>query len=341
MNFQRYLSAKRTVDERALNPRVEDRLAAELDGRDARDDPLRVLEVGAGIGASVVRLLGRSWLPNRVTYTALDVKRENVACARERLPTRASALGYAVGRASDERARASAAADANDQHASADGRFVCSRGRRRVEVEFRTADAFDYLAATDEAVDLLVAHAFVDLVDPDRALSVFRDALAPDGLAYCPITFDRGTIFQPVADPEFEARLTEAFHRHLDRTGDSRAGRRLLSAAVGGREQSGGRDGDGGSGSDGDTDAGDGGASGSGGLLAAGGSDWVVHPRDGDYPADEGYFLQCIVEMVESAVRAESAIDDDRLSAWVARRRDQIDRGELVYVAHQLDVLAR
>ncbi|WP_170977225.1 class I SAM-dependent methyltransferase [Halorussus salinisoli] len=297
MNFQRYLSAKRTVDDRALNRRVEDRLADELRERDR----LRVLEVGAGVGTTVTRLLARPWLPDRVTYTALDIEERNVASARIRLPVRTAALGYAVRRAGD--------------------RFVCSRGQRRVEVAFRTADAFEFLAATDEAVDLLVAHAFVDLVDPADALAAFRDTLAPDGLAYCPITFDSETIFEPVADAEFEERLLDSFHSHLDRSGDSRAGRHLLSLA---------RDG-----------GGDDGVGGDDGILAAGGSDWLVRSRDGGYPADEAYFLHCITEMVEGAVRSESAIDDGRISEWASRRHDQIDVGELVYVAHQLDLLIR
>lgn len=66
MNFQRYLSAKRTVDEQALKRRVEGRLANELrdrgrggGGRHVHRHRLRVLEVGAGIGATVERLLAR------------------------------------------------------------------------------------------------------------------------------------------------------------------------------------------------------------------------------------------------------------------------------------------
>ncbi|NEU57821.1 bifunctional 2-polyprenyl-6-hydroxyphenol methylase/3-demethylubiquinol 3-O-methyltransferase UbiG [Halorussus sp. MSC15.2] len=290
MNFQRYLSAKRTADGRALNRRVEERLGDAV----CMQDRLRVLEVGAGIGSTVLRLLDRQWLPDRVTYTALDVDERTVVTARERLPPRAAALGYAVRRAGD--------------------RFVLSREGRRVEVEFRTADAFEFLAETDAVWDLVVAQAFADLVDPADALAAFRTALAPEGLVYCPITFDGETIFEPVTDAEFEGRLLDAFHRHLDRSGDSRAGRHLLSLAAAGDE---------------------------GGVLAAGGSDWVVRPRGETYPADETYFLDCIVEMVESAVRAESVLDDRRLSAWVARRHRQVEDAELVYVAHQLDLLIR
>lgn len=298
MNFQRYLSAKRTVDDRALNRRVETRLADEVRDR----DHLRVLEVGAGIGATLTRFLARPWFPDRVTYTALDLETENLASARERLPAWAAPRGFAVRQTND--------------------RLVCSREDQRVEVEFRTADAFEYLAETDREWDLVVAHAFVDLVDPADALAAFRDALAPDGLVYCPITFDGETVFEPTADDgtdlevdrEFEDRLTGCFHRHIDASGDSRAGRHLLSLAPK-----------------------------NGAVLAAGGSDWVVRPR-GDstgYPADEAYFLDCIVEMVSGAVAEESEIDSDRLADWTARRRDQIADAELVYCAHQLDLLVR
>ena len=301
MNFQRYLSAKRSVDDRALDCRVETRLAEEIRGR---EDALRVLEVGAGIGSAVTRLLARPWLPDRVEYTALDIDPENVAFARERLPAWAAPRGFAVRRAGENEG----------------DRFVLARGQRRVELRFRTADAFEFLDATDRAFDLVVAHAFVDLADPADALAAFRGALAPDGLAYCPITYDGETSFESAGDPEtdsatdpeFEDRLLDAFHRHLDASGDSRAGRHLLAEA-----------------------------SETGEVLAAAGSDWVVHPHEGGYPADEAYFLDCIVAMVAGAVRKAGGIEDDRVSEWAARRREQIGDAELVYCAHQLDLLVR
>ncbi|WP_276300146.1 class I SAM-dependent methyltransferase [Halorussus lipolyticus] len=305
MNFQRYLSAKRTVDDRALNQRVEARLADELRERARRPDcdDLRVLEVGAGIGATLTRFLSRPWLPDRVRYTVLDLREENVSAARERLPAWAAPRGYAVRRA-------------GDRHAG--NRFLVGRGRRRVEVEFRTGDAFDFLAETGREFDLVVAHAFVDLVDPADALAAFRGVLAPGGVIYCPITFDGGTIFESGGggadsgpDSAFEERVVSAFHDHIDAGGDSRAGRHLLSLAP---EE--------------------------GAVLAVGGSDWVVRPREDGYPADEAYFLDCIVEMVGGAVEDEG-LDSDRLDRWTDRRRDQIESAELVYCTHQLDLLVR
>ncbi|MGQ9491918.1 MAG: hypothetical protein ACUVR4_14420 [Anaerolineae bacterium] len=94
-SFQRYLAAKVTVDDRALNRHVWERLAEALPAPDTLGRPLRVLEVGAGIGTMVERFL--TWLPPRaLAYTALDALPENIAEARRRLPAWAAARGFAV-----------------------------------------------------------------------------------------------------------------------------------------------------------------------------------------------------------------------------------------------------
>jgi len=82
-SFQRYLRAKRTVDDRALDRRLVDELREALT---ERDGPLRVLEIGAGIGTMLTRFLDWGVLPEGDTeYVALDVQAENVATLREYL----------------------------------------------------------------------------------------------------------------------------------------------------------------------------------------------------------------------------------------------------------------
>ena len=72
-DFQRYLAAKRSVDDRALDRRLLDRLAdGAVRAADDGDGPLRVLEVGAGVGTMVERLVERELLPAAdVRYTAV------------------------------------------------------------------------------------------------------------------------------------------------------------------------------------------------------------------------------------------------------------------------------
>jgi hypothetical protein len=44
---------------------------------------------------------------------------------------------------------------------------------------------------------------------------------------------------------------------------------------------------------------------------------------------------------MRGALQGHRELDPARFAAWIAERHAQIDRGELVYIAHQLDVLAR
>jgi hypothetical protein len=76
-------------------------------------------------------------------------------------------------------------------------------------------------------------------------------------------------------------------------------------------------------------------------ILAAGASDWVVHAQSGKYPADEAYFLNFILHFFESSLSGHPELDEKVLQDWLVERRKQIERGELVYIAHQMDFLAR
>ncbi len=265
--FQAYLRAKRVVDDRALDRRVLGRLRRELP-----TGPLRVVEVGAGVGTGIVRLLDWGVLPAEVSYTAIDRRPENAAVARDHLVERG---------------------------------FVDEGSRLRrdgVVVSLVVDDAFD---ALDGEYDLLVAQAFLDLVDLDRALPILFDALSPGGLAYFPITFDGGTIFEPAHS--LDERVIGAYHHDMDRKGSSKTGRRLLSKAP----EAGGE------------------------ILVVGSSDWVVYPP---YSTDERTFLSHILDTIEGALAGELGTD---LDEWLATRREQVERGELTYIAHQLDVLCR
>jgi SAM-dependent methyltransferase len=291
-SFQEYLTAKRTVDDRALDHRVLDRLADEVAKIDTRGDerPLRVLDVGAGIGTTLERLLERDVLPAAVEYTLVDTRAENIETARERLAQWAAAAGYET------------TATDSGLHIDGDG--------RRVAVGFAVADAFEYVERG--TWDLLVGQAFLDLFDARRAFDALRGALDPGGCWYFPLTFDGGTVLQPTVDPALDDRIERAYHDHIDDGGDSRAGRHLLARA-------------------GETSE----------VLAAAGSDWVVRPRAEGYPADEAAFLRYIVDTIAGALEGTGEIEERALAGWAAARHRQIAREELVYVAHQLDVLGR
>ncbi|HVW30675.1 MAG TPA: hypothetical protein VHC69_35205 [Polyangiaceae bacterium] len=48
-----------------------------------------------------------------------------------------------------------------------------------------------------------------------------------------------------------------------------------------------------------------------------------------------------IIDTVGAALRQHAEIDAKALAAWVEERRRQLETGELVFVAHQLDFVGR
>lgn len=309
-SFQRYLRAKRTVDDRALDRRVIETLRTELAARaESTDGPLRVLETGAGIGTMVARAIEWDLLPTgRVEYTALDLNEDNVAAMREHFE------GWASDRPVTVSGTETVALDCPD---------------RQVAVEPVTAEGVAYADAASTEFDLLIGAALLDILDLD-GLDTLLGALAPGGLYYFPITFDGATRFRP-SHPA-DGVVEERYHAHMDAKpgGSSRAGGDVLDhlRATPGVAVSG-----------------------------VGGSDWVVRPIAGEYPADEAYFLRHVLDTVESAVgemlaAAEGAedaedaedaeaVDTATLERWLADRRERLEAGELLYLTHQLDLLGR
>lgn len=282
----RFYAAKRTVDDRALNKDVYRRLQEEVPRR-----RLRILEVGAGLGTMVARLV--EWgLLRDAEYALLDVDAELLAASREWLSAWAAGAGH---RFADDRLTG----DGLDVHI------------RFVEAELAT-----YLAdAAGPRADLLIANAVLDLVEVPVLLPRLLSLVAPGGLYWFTINFDGGTVFEP-EHPRDDAWMA-LYHRTMDErvrygrpAGHSRTGRRLFAWL---RQA---------------------GAS----VLAAGSSDWVVHPP---YVADEAWFLRHILHFVHLGLQTRPEVDPAELGDWLALRQAQIDRGELVYLAHQLDFVGR
>ncbi len=278
----RYLQAKKTVDDRALHAGIYARLHQLLHDHPR---PVQVLELGAGSGAMIDRLLERGTLTHAV-YTAVD---------RDRALSQA-----ALAQAGYWRALAPL-----------------------VTVKWEVADVYDFvaLAQGQHQWDLLLAHAFLDLVDVPTLLPQALRLVRPGGLCYFTINFDGGTILEPPVDVALDAEIIRAYHEDMDRrqvdgrpAGDSQTGRHLFAALRAARVE----------------------------ILAAGSSDWTVYADgQGRYPADEAVFLRLIVETIAGAVAGQGGVEPGRLAAWTDARLAQIQAGELIYIAHQLDFLGR
>lgn len=300
-SFPAYLASKKSVDDRALNRHVWQSLTEALPSA-APEATLRVLDVGAGTGTMLERML--EWrLLTDATYTALDAEHDNINAARLSLPRWAQEHDFHVSEGSEERLR-------------------FERDGQRVLVELEAVDIFDFIEREQNLRrwDLLVAHAFLDLMNLETALPALFSLLRPGGLFYFTINFDGATIFEPEIDAQFDALVETLYHRTADErltagqpSGDSRAGRHLFNhLRAAGAE-----------------------------ILDAGSSDWVVFAGRDGYPNNEAYFLHFIINTIYTALREHPQLDTERFTRWIDERHRQVEQKTLTYIAHQLDFLGR
>jgi hypothetical protein len=202
--YARYLAAKTTVDDRALNRQV----LAELCRLMPEGAP-RVLEVGAGLGTMVARLIDWGIL-SAGEYVLLDADRQLLDCSRRWLRDWAAARGLR-------------------SDLLADGLQVGGLRVRLVHAELGS-----YLeAANGELADVLIANAVLDLVDVPAVLPGLLRLLVPGGAYWFTINYDGESIFAP--GHRHDDQVMRAYHRDMDErirfgrpAGESRTGRHLF-----------------------------------------------------------------------------------------------------------------
>ncbi len=295
----RYLLAKISVDDRALNRYVFGALKSAWASMPETATP-RVLELGAGIGTMVARLV--DWgLLRRAEYHLLDLQPVSREVGLPWLTSWAQARGLQM--------------EAEGESARLHGPGV------DLVLRWTVQDVFAYVEeAPPESVDLLVAHAFLDLVDLPTLLPRLWSLLRPGGWAYFTLNFDAGTVFLPERPELEEDFLMERYHASMDRRthrgrpgGASRTGRRLLAWAASHPQVR---------------------------VQAVGPSDWAVLPsHTGAYPGDEAFFLAFILETVYDALRQDPQVSSEQARTWYRTRMQDLEAGRLIYLAHQWDVL--
>jgi SAM-dependent methyltransferase len=202
--YARYLAAKTTVDDRALNRAV----LAELRRLLPAGAP-RVLEVGAGLGTMAARLL--DWgVVGAGEYVLLDADRQLLDSSRRWLSDWAAAREVRC-------------------ELLPDGLQVGDLQVRLVHAELGS-----YLeAGHGELADVLIANAVLDLVDVRAVLPGLLRLLAPGGVYWFTINYDGESIFAP--GYRHDDLVMRAYHQDMDErirygrpAGESRTGRRLF-----------------------------------------------------------------------------------------------------------------
>jgi len=203
-DYARYLAAKTAVDDRALNRHV----LAELCRLMPAGAP-RVLEVGAGLGTMVARLM--DWRAvGAGEFILLDADRQLLDCSRRWLCDWAASRGLRCDMLPD--------------------------GLRVGDLRVRLmhAELGCYLeAAHGTPADVLIANAVLDLVDVPAVLPGLLRLLVPGGVYWFTINYDGESIFAP--GHPLDDQIMQAYHRDMDErvrygrpAGESRTGRRMF-----------------------------------------------------------------------------------------------------------------
>jgi len=181
-------------------------------------------------------------------------------------------------------------------------------------------EAIDWLRNRTNEVkfNVVIAHAFMDLVDISKFIKLLIPHLDQGTLLYFPINFDGQTLFEPLLDPEFETQLISTYHQSMESEegsntkGTSKSARKLISSL-----------------SEQDFE-----------VVETGSSDWIVQPESLGYPEDEAYFLFHILKFFENELESQVQLDKARFRNWLLKRRTQILDAQLSYRAIQQDIFA-
>jgi SAM-dependent methyltransferase len=299
-SFIEYLDVKKAIDDRSLNSSVWHALVATMP-KATRDHPWQVLELGAGIGSMIQRLIEWDFL-HFACYIALDASPTFLSEASNRLGHWATHNGLGV-------------------QADKSGLSI-SDASHEIQIQFVAQEAQQWLSAKErfEQFDLVIAHAFLDLVHLETTLPLILKGLRNEGLFYFTLNFDGLTVFEPPLEESLDEQIICLYHRTME---ERLAGNQPSAGAYSGRRlmrvlhQAGGD------------------------LLRAGASDWVIHAVQGKYPSGEDRFLRFLLQMVEESLSERSEIEATKFRYWLEQRHRQIDQGQLSLIVHQLDLLGR
>jgi len=302
-SLSRYLAAKQSVDDRARHRPTEEQFFSQLVQTDrVQDAPLRIVELGAGLGPTARRVL------RAVQKTPVEAVRYLLVDHDVRLMEQAREGLTEWGRTHEFEVRPTASG------------LRLHKPALQAALIFRKADALETLnQEPSESANAVIAQSFLDLVNPTTALKRTVRVLKAKGLLYFPLHFDGVTDFLPPRGDERTSAILQRYHRSMHRetpygpSGGPHTGRKLLQLLA---EQA--------------------------SILSAGASDWIIHPaKQGRYLDDDAYFLYHMLHFIETELSQDPQVSRSTLASWLRHRRRQIREKELIFIARHVDVLGQ
>lgn len=194
-DYVQYLDVKKNIDDRSLNKAVWNDFANWLRARNELGAELRCLEIGAGIGTMIERLL-EACLLRQCHYIALEPESLFKKAAQVRLRSWANAHGVVF-------------------EINAEGIWSLSGKDLGLTIEWLEADADQINQLFNkESFDLLLSHAVIDLLPVPTVMPVILSKLKQAGGFYFSLNFSGETSFLP--SDHSDAGIAKNYHKDMD-----------------------------------------------------------------------------------------------------------------------------
>lgn len=194
-DYPEYLAIKQAIDDKSLNPSVWQALATALTSQ-AGNPRFRILEIGAGTGSMIMRLLAAGLL-DRCQYVAVELEPGFGRVAESALSVWAGAHGYRM-------------------EVISPSNWIVEKDEKIIEIQWLAADILELTSAFASGYfDLLIGHAIIDLLPVPECMPGLLNLLKPGGGYFFSLNFAGVTSFSPSHPRDLE--ITAAYHLDMDR----------------------------------------------------------------------------------------------------------------------------
>jgi len=191
-----YLDLKKSIDDNSLNPQVWQAMASWATSQQQHDQTLRVLEIGAGIGTMIERLLD-SGLLYSCEYTAVELEHGFRDAAMQRLQLWADRHGYAF-----------------EQQQTSLWSLSCTD--RKIVINWIQGDALQIgQQFGPDTVDMLIGHAVIDLLPVPECMPDLLSCLSANGAFYFSLNYAGETLFLPPLAAD--QKIFRAYNNDMDK----------------------------------------------------------------------------------------------------------------------------
>jgi len=193
-DYPEYLAIKQAIDDRSLNPSVWQALTVALKSQSG-NPAFRILEIGAGTGSMIIRLLNARLL-GHCQYFAVELEPGFARVAETTVSVWAGTQGWRM-------------------EVSAPAHWILQKEEQVIEIQWLSADILELASAFAPGYfDLLIGHAIIDLLPVPACLPGLLELLKPGGGFYFSLNFAGVTSFSPF-DPR-DLKLTATYHQDMD-----------------------------------------------------------------------------------------------------------------------------